>query len=92
MKYMSKLPGYLQRVESGEESVQSNVLNVGVLDWGRLEKWKHGRARGAEIERKVSPIATATAIAIASTSGAVPNDSMSRGKIDDLRTHFSKSR
>ncbi|KAJ4882253.1 hypothetical protein Rs2_32346 [Raphanus sativus] len=38
---MSKLPGYLQ----AEESLQSSgVLNVGVLDWSRLEKWKHGRS------------------------------------------------
>ncbi|CAA7061792.1 unnamed protein product [Microthlaspi erraticum] len=66
VKYMSKLPGYLQRMESGEESVQSHVLNVGVLDWGRLEKWKHGRKRGAERSGKT--------IATASTSGVVPND------------------
>ncbi|CAE6085431.1 unnamed protein product [Arabidopsis arenosa] len=77
VKYMSKLPGYLQRIERGEESVQSNVLNVGVLDWERLEKWKNGRAKGGErsgkSERKVSTIAT---------SGVVPNESH-RCKIDD---------
>uniref|UniRef100_A0A1J3G593 DUF3527 domain-containing protein n=1 Tax=Noccaea caerulescens TaxID=107243 RepID=A0A1J3G593_NOCCA len=88
VKYMSKLPGYLQRMESGEESVQSNVLNVGVLDWGRLEKWKHGRARGGErsgiIERKVSPTATATA---STSSRLVPNDSH-RCKIDDQERIF----
>ncbi|KAL1200570.1 hypothetical protein V5N11_032969 [Cardamine amara subsp. amara] len=88
VKYMSKLPSYLQRMERKEESFQSNVLNVGVLDWGRLEKWKHGRARdcgnalsrGGErsekTERKVSTFATT------STSGVVPNDSH-RCKIDD---------
>ncbi|KAG7607680.1 hypothetical protein ISN44_As05g000040 [Arabidopsis suecica] len=83
VKYMSKLPGYLQRIERGEESVhQSNVLNVGVLDWESLQRWKHGRAKGGEIsgrsERKVSTIATT------STSGVVvPNDSANRCKIDD---------
>ncbi|ESQ40114.1 hypothetical protein EUTSA_v10012705mg [Eutrema salsugineum] len=88
VKYMSKLPGYLQRTEErGEQSVQSNVLNVGVLDWGRLEKWKHGRERGGErsgkSERRVSSIATT------STSGLVPNDSH-RCKIDDQLHTCSK--
>lgn len=63
VKYMSKLPRYLQ----GE----SNVLNVGVLDWSRLEKWqKHGRAKGAADtcqERRVSSTTT--------TLGTLPNAS-----------------
>lgn len=42
VRYMSNLPGYLQRVDSGE-NIQENALNVGVLDWARLEKWKHHR-------------------------------------------------
>ncbi|KAM1995776.1 hypothetical protein ACFX15_028794 [Malus domestica] len=37
VKYMSKLPSYLER----GKNVQEKVLNVGVLDWGRLEKWQH---------------------------------------------------
>lgn len=37
VKYMSKVPSYLQK---GEEAVTERALNVGVLDWGRLEKWK----------------------------------------------------
>ncbi|KAM0991382.1 hypothetical protein ACFX2C_009769 [Malus domestica] len=40
VKHMSNLPGYLQRPARGEKN-QEKVLNVGVLDWGRLEKWKH---------------------------------------------------
>ncbi|KAJ0235057.1 Enolase [Hirschfeldia incana] len=84
VKYMSKLPGYLQ---GGEES--SNVLNVGVLDWARLEKWKHhGRAQrssGCKPDTKVSSTSP--------TLGTVPNASSSssptshqyhhRCKIDD---------
>lgn len=38
VKYMSDLPGYLQRMERSE-SIQDKALNVGVLDWSRLEKW-----------------------------------------------------
>ncbi|KAG5238252.1 Hepatocyte growth factor activator [Salix suchowensis] len=36
VKYMSKLPTYLERGQTRQEK----VLNVGVLDWGRLEKWQ----------------------------------------------------
>ncbi|EOA19354.1 hypothetical protein CARUB_v10000287mg [Capsella rubella] len=81
VKYMSKLPGYLQRVDRGEESVpQSNVLNVGVLDWDRLEKWKRGRARSGKSERHVSSCGFATT----STSGVVvPNESHHKCEIDD---------
>lgn len=39
VKYMSDLPGYLQRMERSE-SIQDKALNVGVLDWSRLEKWR----------------------------------------------------
>ncbi|XP_042512189.1 uncharacterized protein LOC122087207 [Macadamia integrifolia] len=40
VKYMSNLPCYLQRVERGQ-NLQEKALNFGVLDWGRLEKWKY---------------------------------------------------
>ncbi|KAL0736778.1 hypothetical protein Bca4012_012988 [Brassica carinata] len=75
VKYMSKLPGYLQ----GEK--ESNVvLNVGVLDWGRLEKWKHCRAdTSGKCERKVSSTTT--------TLGTVPNATHRRCKIDDDDHH-----
>ncbi|KAF2288606.1 hypothetical protein GH714_009078 [Hevea brasiliensis] len=39
IKYMSNLPCYLQRVEK-TENIQDKALNVGVLDWSRLENWK----------------------------------------------------
>lgn len=42
VKHMSNLPKYLQHVPKQENS-GANPLNVGVLDWGRLEKWKHTR-------------------------------------------------
>ncbi|XVF76737.1 hypothetical protein PTKIN_Ptkin13bG0290500 [Pterospermum kingtungense] len=44
VRYMSNLPGYLQRVDSGE-NLQEKALNVGVLDWARLEKWKRPTKR-----------------------------------------------
>ncbi|XP_022755849.1 uncharacterized protein LOC111303703 [Durio zibethinus] len=36
VKYMSNLPSYLER----RANPQEKVLNIGVLDWGRLEKWQ----------------------------------------------------
>jgi hypothetical protein len=39
VKYMSDLPGYLQRMQRSE-SIQEKALNVGVLDWSRLKKWR----------------------------------------------------
>lgn len=42
VRYMSKLPAYLQRVEKGEK-FQENALSFGVLEWERLEKWKSNR-------------------------------------------------
>ncbi|KAG2238243.1 hypothetical protein Bca4012_047215 [Brassica carinata] len=69
VKYMSKLPPYLQ---GGEE--ESNVLNVGVLDWSRLEKWKQ------KCERRVS----------STTLGTLPNASshrIHRCKIGDHQVH-----
>ncbi|MED6209525.1 hypothetical protein PIB30_055515 [Stylosanthes scabra] len=41
VKYMSNLPGYLQRRPDAGENLQEKALNFGVLDWSRLEKWKN---------------------------------------------------
>ncbi|CAA7032261.1 unnamed protein product [Microthlaspi erraticum] len=41
VKYMSKLPVFLERAETPQEK----LLNVGVLDWGRLEEWQHSHNR-----------------------------------------------
>ncbi|OIW20299.1 hypothetical protein TanjilG_08269 [Lupinus angustifolius] len=40
VKHMSNLPGYLLRTEKGEK-FQEKAFSVGVLDWSRLEQWKH---------------------------------------------------
>ncbi|KVI12112.1 Protein of unknown function DUF3527 [Cynara cardunculus var. scolymus] len=44
VKHMKNLPGFLQRVEKGE-NIQGKALNFGVLDWGRLENWKSNEKR-----------------------------------------------
>ncbi|XP_021738002.1 uncharacterized protein LOC110704512 isoform X1 [Chenopodium quinoa] len=48
VKYMSKVPGFLQR----GEKLQDNAFNIGVLDWGRLEKWTHKHEKTLVSERK----------------------------------------
>ncbi|XP_057983753.1 uncharacterized protein LOC131168394 [Malania oleifera] len=40
VKYMSNLPGYLQHMDRAD-SHKEKAFNFGVLDWERLEKWKH---------------------------------------------------
>lgn len=45
VRHMSNLPGYLLRVER-RENLQEKALNVGVLDWTRLENWKHKQIDG----------------------------------------------
>ncbi|KAJ4980023.1 hypothetical protein NE237_010803 [Protea cynaroides] len=42
VKHMSNLPFYLQHVER-KTNLQEQALNFGVLDWGRLEKWKYNK-------------------------------------------------
>ncbi|XP_038706400.1 uncharacterized protein LOC120001944 isoform X2 [Tripterygium wilfordii] len=37
VKHMSSLPSYLEK----GKNLQEKVLNVGVLDWARLEKWQY---------------------------------------------------
>ncbi|CAN0926451.1 hypothetical protein LINGRAHAP2_LOCUS35344 [Linum grandiflorum] len=49
VRYMSNVPGFLQRMEK-EENIQDKALNVGVLDWRRLEKLKGGQQFGAQSE------------------------------------------
>ncbi|XP_010923183.1 uncharacterized protein [Elaeis guineensis] len=56
VKHMSKVPSYLQRMET-RDSIQEKALNVGVLDWGLLEKWTYhqkqmANERGSPIPRR----------------------------------------
>lgn len=46
IKYMSNLPSYLEKGKN--RHLQEKVLNVGVLDWGRLEKWHHGHRQNPD--------------------------------------------
>ncbi|KAL9243442.1 hypothetical protein vseg_017329 [Gypsophila vaccaria] len=62
IKYMSKVPGYLQKGEKPQDS----VLNFGVLDWGRLEKWTHKQSKSC-----VSDIGSAIPSAVLNTKTTI---------------------
>lgn len=53
IKHMSNLPRYLRRVDVGE-NLQGKALNVGVLDWTRLEKWKSKQKYASSLGRFTS--------------------------------------
>lgn len=84
VKYMSNLPGYLQR---GREK----VLNVGVLDWSRLEQWQHIHKNASHRNSRSSTSSTAS-------SSSVPTDGLSghsgkdqRKLRQSLKSHFEAS-
>ncbi|KAG6494508.1 uncharacterized protein LOC122003055 [Zingiber officinale] len=47
VKNMSNVPFYLQRTEKGD-SIHEKALNVGVLEWGLLERWTHLQKCGTD--------------------------------------------
>lgn len=59
VKHMSNLPAYLQPINR-EDNFQEKVLNVGVLDWTQLEKWKLNQKTGAEIGGNVASSSAVT--------------------------------
>ncbi|KAK9123458.1 hypothetical protein Sjap_013060 [Stephania japonica] len=80
VKYMSNLPGYLQRVERGE-NLQEKALNFGVLDWGRLENWKHNQKH---VHGK-SPISLSSSSNLGMSSSKLETygaSSYSKGKVE----------
>lgn len=68
VKYMSNLPSYLQR----GETVQEKALNVGVLDWGRLEKWQYSHKQMPYRCSKYSTSSSNTSSSL-STDGSSPH-------------------
>ncbi|CAH8306301.1 unnamed protein product [Eruca vesicaria subsp. sativa] len=50
LKYMSKLPVFLERADT--HTPQEKLLSVGVLDWDRLQKWQHSHNRMNPVKGK----------------------------------------
>lgn len=60
VRYMSNLPGYLERVES----IHDKVLNVGVLDWAYLEQWKCSHTHLPHISSRSSTSASNKSVSV----------------------------
>lgn len=89
VKYMSNLPGYLQCMER-EEDIQGKALNVGVLDWSRLEKWKSSqKCIAARDGNNASLTSSNLSIKMASGSSAFSNSSHNKTLIYQSESHSS---
>lgn len=75
VKYMSDLPGFLQRMERSE-SIQDKALNVGVLDWSRLEKWRIAANDSNSTSLTSSNLPSKTTVKTASFPNAVHNNTL----------------
>ncbi|CAK8575854.1 unnamed protein product [Lathyrus sativus] len=88
VKYMSNLPGYLQR---GREESREKVLNVGVLDWNRLEQWKNSRKHASHRNRR--SLSSNNESSSVSKDGLSGHSSKDQGNIlrQSLKSHFMAS-
>ncbi|XP_009337363.2 uncharacterized protein LOC103929830 isoform X1 [Pyrus x bretschneideri] len=94
VKYMSKLPSYLER----GKNLQEKVLNVGVLDWGRLEKWQHRHKQMPYRSSRNSPSSSNTTSCFStdessthSSRGQSCSPAHPRVHRPSLESHFVKS-
>ncbi|CAO2840775.1 unnamed protein product [Amaranthus hypochondriacus] len=58
VRYMSNLPNYLEK----GKSFQDKPLNVGVLDWRRLEKWRYSQKQMPGKLNEGSPSSSTTSL------------------------------
>lgn len=87
VKYMSNLPGYLQR---GREECREKVLNVGVLDWNRLEQWQNSRKQGSHRNSRSSTSSNPSSSV--STDGLSGHSSKDQRTLhQSLKSHFAAS-
>ncbi|XP_019413891.1 PREDICTED: uncharacterized protein LOC109325784 isoform X2 [Lupinus angustifolius] len=76
VKYMSNLPGYLERGKKNEK-----ILNVGVLDWKRLEQWQYHH-------KHVPHTSSTSSVSTSNTPSSVSADRLFH---QSLRSHFMDS-
>ncbi|CAJ1955652.1 unnamed protein product [Sphenostylis stenocarpa] len=65
VKYMSNLPGYLEK----GEKIPEKVLNVGVLDWASLQQW--------QCSHKHVPLTSRSSTSTCNTSSSVSTEGLS---------------
>lgn len=94
VRHMSNLPSYLER----GKNLQEKVLNVGVLDWGRLEKWQCSQKQMPYRSSRYSPSSSNTTSCF-STDGSSTHSSRGHSRSParprmhrhSLQSHFTKS-
>jgi len=77
VRYMSNLPSYLEKGKNDEEK----ALNVGVIDWKRLEKWQYIKKHLPYKHTRCSPSSSDTSLS-STTDGSLTHSSTSRGQRD----------
>ncbi|KAI4334573.1 hypothetical protein L6164_019247 [Bauhinia variegata] len=94
VKCMSNLPGYLER----GENIHEKVLNVGVLDWTRLEQWQYSHKRTSQRNSRSSSSTSNTSSSISadglsghSSRGDSWSPSRQRLCRPSLQSHFITS-
>lgn len=73
VKHMTNLPHYLQRVERSE-NLQGKALNVGVLDWDLLEKWKQNNQSSVSTNQNASSFSSNTSFLTKNGSSTILRD------------------
>ncbi|KAL3336141.1 hypothetical protein AABB24_032063 [Solanum stoloniferum] len=73
VKYMSRLPSYLEK----GENLQEKAFSVGVLDWRFLEKWRHEHVNVPCRSSVCSPSSSNT-LSVSSMEGSSSNSSRAR--------------
>ncbi|GAB4856832.1 hypothetical protein Ancab_014750 [Ancistrocladus abbreviatus] len=86
IKYMSYLPAYLQR----GEKLQDNVLSFGVLDWERLEKWKHIQNQCSKGD-KTRPALTASTSSMSKAGSSISSSAVKNEALLHQRSKVSHS-
>ncbi|KAK4254905.1 hypothetical protein QN277_007981 [Acacia crassicarpa] len=96
VKYMTNLPGYLER----GKNIHERVLNVGVLDWSRLEQWQHKHKhlphKGKRTSTSTSDNNTSSSVPAEGSSGhsfngRSPSASSQRLSRPSLQSYFRAS-
>lgn len=87
VRYMSKLPGFLEKGGKNREK----VLNVGVIDWTRLEQWKESHKHVSHRDGRSSTSSNASSSVSTERLSGHSNPSDQRKFHPSLQSHFMAS-
>ncbi|KAA0044134.1 hypothetical protein IC582_009569 [Cucumis melo] len=87
VRHMSNLPGFLLHPER-TENLQEKALNVGVLDWTRLENWKH-KQLGCPTKGRDGALCSGSHLSLKQTTGMSTFPRLTRSETSD-KAHCSR--